>query len=189
MAILYPHLNIHVLYPFVTCGLSTALPGPGYMFRFAPFSSCFSTRSFPAIYPTSHDANRCELELSPGKAKGRGPNGMAMVRARTRLRCGREREREATEDGLGGRGFMVCSCSKSAIKCMSGSGWMGWEWGAQLGQGANKISGFFLLRTNLHFFRPAFCYDLLKMKENASVAAFIDILVWCQLDGCDQADG
>ena len=163
MAILYPHLNIHVLYPFVTCCLSTALPGPGYMFRFAPFSSCFSTRSFPAIYPTSHDANRCELELSPGKAKGRGPNGMAMVRARTRLRCGREREREATEDGLGGRGFMVCSCSKSAIKCMSGSGWMGWEWGAQLGQGANKISGFFLLRTNLHFFRACF---LLLSSEN-----------------------
>ena len=88
---------------------------------------------------------------------------------------GREREREATEDGLGGRGFMVCSCSKSAIKCMSGSGWMGWEWGAQLRQGANKISGFFYSAPSYTFSGPVFCYDLLKMKENALDAAFIDI--------------
>ena len=51
------------------------------MFQFASCSSYPSSRPFSAFYLTSHDANCCELELSPGKAIACDPNGMAMVRA------------------------------------------------------------------------------------------------------------
>ena len=72
--------------------------------------------------------------------------------------------------------------------CPAPDGWVG-SGELSSGREQTKSQVFFYSAPTYTFSGPAFCYDLLKMKENASVAAFIDILVWCQLDGCDQADG
>ena len=57
-----------------------------------------------------------------------------------------------------------------------------------LGVGSSALAGskqnpifFFYSAPTYTSSGAAFCYDLLKMKENASVAAFIDILAWCQV--------